>query len=111
MSCCRISGSLSFNSRLTSAADPLGSPGAYVAGPYLRFDVGKLGRDCSIVQFSALVSAMGWTNEMALAKVLCSLARPVSTDDALAVLEPFAAKVAWTVLWGGGGSNAVSLPA
>jgi hypothetical protein len=29
MSCCRISGSLSFNSRLTSAADPLGSPGAY----------------------------------------------------------------------------------
>jgi hypothetical protein len=35
MSCCRISGSLSFNSRLTSAAAPLGSPGAYpkVAGP------------------------------------------------------------------------------
>ena len=63
------------------------------------------------VQFSALVSAMGWTNEMAFAKVLCSLARPVSTDDALAVLEPFAVKVAWTVLWGGGGSDALSLPA
>jgi len=29
MSCCRISGSLSFNSRLMSAAEPLGSPGAY----------------------------------------------------------------------------------
>ena len=28
-SCCRTSGSLSSNSRLTSAAEPLGSPGAY----------------------------------------------------------------------------------
>ena len=34
MSCCRISGSLSFNSRLTSAAEPLGSPGAYMQSPY-----------------------------------------------------------------------------
>jgi hypothetical protein len=54
---------------------------------------------------------MGWTNEMAFAKVLCSRARPASADDALAVLEPFAVKVAWAVLWGGGGSDAVSLPA
>ena len=29
MSCCHISGSLSFNSSLTLAAKPLGSPGAY----------------------------------------------------------------------------------
>ena len=48
---------------------------------------------------------------MAFAKVLCSTARPASVDDALAVLEPFAVKVAWEVLWGGGGSDAVSLPA
>jgi len=48
---------------------------------------------------------------MAFAKVLCSTARPASVDDALAVLEPFAVKVAWAVLWGGGGSDAVSLPA
>jgi hypothetical protein len=32
------------------------------------------------------------------------------SDDALAVLEPFAVKVAWAVLWGRGGSDAVSLP-
>ena len=31
--------------------------------------------------------------------------------DTLAVPEPSAVKVAWAVLWGGGGSNAVSLPA
>jgi hypothetical protein len=31
--------------------------------------------------------------------------------DTLAVPEPLAVKVAWAVLWGGGGSNAVSLPA
>jgi hypothetical protein len=31
MSCCHISGSLSFNSSLTLAAKPLGSPGAYAA--------------------------------------------------------------------------------
>ena len=67
--------------------------------------------ETAVLQFSALVSAMGWTNEMISAKVLCSLARPVSADGALAVLEPFAVKVAWAVLWGGGGSNVVSLPA
>jgi hypothetical protein len=39
MSCCRISGSLSFNSRLTSAADPLGSPGAYASANFSRFQV------------------------------------------------------------------------
>ncbi|OUL80339.1 hypothetical protein CA603_32100 [Paraburkholderia hospita] len=27
------------------------------------------------------------------------------------MLEPFAVKVAWAVLWGGGGSDVVSLPA
>jgi len=48
---------------------------------------------------------------MIFAKVLCGLAGPVSADGALAVLEPFAVKVAWAVLWGGGGSNVVSLPA
>jgi hypothetical protein len=67
--------------------------------------------ETAVLQFSALVSAMGWTNEMEFAKVLCSTARPASADDALAVLEPFAVKVAWAVLWGGGGSDAVSLPA
>jgi hypothetical protein len=62
--------------------------------------------ETAVLQFSALVSAMGWTNEMAFAKVLCSTARLASADDALAVLEPFAVKVAWVVLWGGGGSDA-----
>jgi hypothetical protein len=32
-----------------------------VAGPYLRFDAGKLG-ETALLQFSALVSAMGWIN-------------------------------------------------
>jgi hypothetical protein len=38
-----------------------------VAGPYLRFDAGKLG-ETALLQFSALVSAMGWINDMMLAK-------------------------------------------
>ena len=48
---------------------------------------------------------------MAFAKVLCSTARPASADDALAVLEPFAVKVAWAVLWVlWGGAAAMSSP-
>jgi len=48
-----------------------------VAGPYLRSDAGKLG-ETALLQFSALVSAMGWINDMMLAKGLRRLARPVS---------------------------------
>ena len=55
----------------------LPSRGVAVAGPYLRSDAGKLG-ETALLQFSALVSAMGWINDMMLAKGLRRLARPVS---------------------------------
>ena len=81
-----------------------------VAGQYLRFAVGKLGRGCLIaVQRPRLSDEMNQRYDVC--EGLPQFGKTGIDDDILAVPEPHAVKVACAVLWGGTSGDAAPLPA
>jgi hypothetical protein len=81
-----------------------------VAGQYLRFAVGKLGRGCLVaVQRPRLSDEMNRRYDVC--EGLAQFGKTGIDDDILAVPEPYAVKVACAVLWGGTSGDAAPLPA